>query len=202
VNKTKKAGLFGGTFNPPHAGHYLLAKTVKKEFSLDKVIFIPAFIPPHKDPTGITGAQQRLSMTELLVKNDPDLMVSDYEIKKQGVSYSIDTVKHFMSEFPDTEFYFITGSDAFYFVDTWKQYKELLKIIKFIIYVRRDFPKEKVASKIPEASGMLWHDTGLINISSTELRGNIAHGMNEKEHTGKDVWDYINLNHLYSENQK
>ncbi len=197
MNKTKKAGLFGGTFNPPHAGHYLLAKTVKKEFELDKVIFVPAFIPPHKDPSGITGARHRLIMTELLIKNDTDLMVSDYEIKKQGVSYSIDTVKYFMSEFPETEFYFITGSDAFYFIDTWKDYKELLKIIRFIIYVRRDFPKEKVIAKIPEAAEMLWHESGLINISSTELRDNIAHGMNEKEHTGKDVWDYININRLY-----
>ena len=197
MDKAKKVGIFGGTFNPPHIGHYLLAKDVKKQFNLDKIFFVPSYLPPHKDHAGIIDSGHREKMTQLLISGDPDFMISEYEIKKQGISYSINTVKYFMTEFPGKEFYFITGSDAFYFIETWKEYKELIKLIKFIIFERADFSKEKVVKKHPFAAQMLWAKTHLIDLSASELRARIRFGANIQEEVGGAVWEYIDKNKLY-----
>ncbi|MBP7791890.1 MAG: nicotinate-nucleotide adenylyltransferase [Candidatus Goldbacteria bacterium] len=195
----KKIGMFGGTFNPPHVGHLLIGRNVMKEFNLNKIIFIPAYIPPHKQTNSVIDAKHRLKMVELMIENEPGFLVSDFEIKKQEVSYTIDTMRYFISDFPDKEFYFIVGSDNFYYIETWKDYKNLLNIMNFIIYLRRNFTKEKILEKHKGIINdrIFWSKSDYIDVSSSEIRTRIKNGENCIEDVGEKVWDYILKNKLY-----
>lgn len=196
---SKKTGLFGGTFNPPHIGHLLIAKRIKDEFNLDKIIFVPAYCPPHKKPNNIIDAKYRLNMIELLINNEQNFIVSDFEIKKPTVSYTIDTVKYFINYFPEQELFFIVGSDNFYYIETWKDYKNLLHIVNFIIYIRQGFTRKKILEKHKNIINekIFWSGQKYIDISSSEIRTRIRNGENCKEDVGEKVWDYIIKNNLY-----
>ncbi len=132
-----RVGLFGGTFNPIHLGHLRAALEVKEAFSLDSIYIIPSAIPPHKNNLGLVKANDRLEMIRLAVFDYPAFVVSDIEIKRSGPSYTIDTVNHFRSAFSkDTRLYLIMGLDAFLEIDTWKSYRDLLRLIPFIVMAR------------------------------------------------------------------
>lgn len=136
----KHIGLFGGTFNPVHFGHLRSAAEVRASFLLDKICFIPSALPPHKIPSGIADANYRLEMTQIAIKGYPEFFVSDVELNRQGPSYTIDTVKHFQSNQTEPAvFYLILGLDAFLEIDTWKSFKELFRVIPFIVMTRPGF---------------------------------------------------------------
>lgn len=196
---SKKIGLFGGTFNPPHIGHLLIAKRIKNEFNLDKIIFIPAYHPPHKKPYDIIDAKHRLNMIEMLIKNEHNFVVSDFEIKKHSVSYTIDTIKHFINYFTKQELFFIVGSDNFYYIESWKDYKNLLYMVNFIIYIRQGFTRKKILDKHKNIINekIFWSLQNNIDISSSEIRLKIRNGKNCKKDVGEKVWDYIIKNNLY-----
>ena len=194
----KNIGLFGGTFNPPHMGHYSLAKEAKKEFNLDRVFFIPAFIPPHKEPRNVMDAEHRMEMVKLLTSGDPDFVVSDYEINRKSVSYSIETVKHFKTEFPETKIHFLIGSDAFFHIDTWKKSQELVSLIDFIVFPRAGFTKEMIATKLEKLKNVVyWAHTGLIHISSTDIRFRVRSGEDCFNELGEKVGSYVKENGIY-----
>ncbi|MCX8094148.1 MAG: nicotinate-nucleotide adenylyltransferase [Candidatus Goldbacteria bacterium] len=197
---SKKTGLFGGTFNPPHIGHLLIARNIKKEFNLDKIIFIPANIPPHKQSNNnIIDGIHRFEMLKLLLKKEPDFIVSDFELKRKEISYTIETVKYFKNEFLNQELFFIVGSDNFYYIETWKDYKNLLNMINFIIYIRSGYTKEKIIQKHKNILNekILWSKSQQIDISSSEIRAKISMGENCKEDVGEAVWEYIQKNNFY-----
>ena len=197
MNKAKRAAIFGGTFNPPHIGHLLIGIRAKQEFGLDKIIYVPARVPPHKRNIDIASPKHRMEMVKLLIKGHNDFFMSDVEIKRESISYSVDTVKFFLNEFPDKKFYFITGSDAFYYIDTWKDYKKLLSLTDFIIYERKDYPKNKVESKYPHFENINWITGNIIPVSASEIRQRTREGEKCTEETGSDVWEYIEKNNLY-----
>ncbi|MFP4465513.1 MAG: nicotinate-nucleotide adenylyltransferase [Candidatus Goldiibacteriota bacterium] len=197
MDKVKKAAIFGGTFNPPHIGHFMLAKEAMKKHGLDKVFFVPSFLPPHKNGIDVIKAAHREEMVKRIISGEPSFLISEYELNRKTVSYTIDTVRFFMTEFPDTEFYYLMGSDAFYGIKTWKESEKLIRLMKFIVYKRQEFPKEKVIKAVPEAVSMLWMDNELINISSSDIRKRIRSGENMQEETGKKVWEYIEEKGLY-----
>ncbi len=144
----KNIGLFGGTFNPIHMGHLQVAGKVKEEFALDKIYFIPSALPPHKNLWGLADAQDRLEMTRLAVSDCPGFTVSDIELKRSGLSYTIDTVRYFKSIMPeDNRFYLIMGMDAFLEIDTWKSYMDLFALIPFIVMARAGGEYSKSAIK-------------------------------------------------------
>src|SRR3989338_1581087 len=109
--QTMKIGILGGTFNPVHIGHLILAEEAREKLGLDKVIFVPTFLPPHKDNSDIADASDRLMMIKLAIKKNRYFLVSDTEIKRNGRSYTIDTIKEFKEKFRADELYFIVGSD-------------------------------------------------------------------------------------------
>jgi len=133
----KRTGLFGGTFNPIHLGHLHAALAVKNRYDLDKIIFIPSALPPHKKPVGIADARDRIEMTRIAIAGRPGFSISDLELKRTGPSYSIDTLSYFKQIPPaDVNLYFILGLDAFLEIDTWKSYRELIQQISFIVMTR------------------------------------------------------------------
>jgi nicotinate-nucleotide adenylyltransferase len=129
-------GLFGGTFNPIHFGHLRAAQEVLDSFELDKIIFIPSALPPHKQIHHLTNAEDRLEMIRLSVQNCPEFEVSDVELKRPGRSYTVDTIRYFKSALSDTKLYFIVGMDAFLEIDAWKFYQDLFSLISFIVMAR------------------------------------------------------------------
>lgn len=195
--KTKKTGIFGGTFNPPHIGHLEIAKEAGSRYMLDNVIFVPSYMPPHKDPRAVLDGAHRANMVKLLIEGSSNLIFSDYELSKKTVSYSIDTIKYFETEFPGEKFYFIIGSDAFYGIDTWKEHEQVLKLIDFIVYERKGSPREKVMKKFQHLNNIFWIENRYINLSSSDIRAEIRDGVNPVEETGEKVHGYIEEYKLY-----
>ncbi|MCX5806357.1 MAG: nicotinate-nucleotide adenylyltransferase [Proteobacteria bacterium] len=129
-----KVGIFGGTFDPVHIGHLRTAEEIREQYLLDKVYFVPAYIPPHKRTREITDPVLRLKMLKRAVRGNKSLYASDIEIKNQGISYSINMIKIFQKRFE--KLYFIIGIDAFLEIDTWYHYQEIFNYTDFIIIER------------------------------------------------------------------
>ncbi|MBW1615068.1 MAG: nicotinate-nucleotide adenylyltransferase [Deltaproteobacteria bacterium] len=223
MQKKKKIGLFGGTFDPVHLGHIKGALRVKKKFALDKIIFIPAAIPPHKQPSTITNAKKRLDMLHIAIGNYPYFEASDIEIKRDGISYSIDTINYFISKYQKAALFFITGFDAFIELHTWKSYKKLLDLIQFIVMARAsasrsdpeamkteisNYLKKKINSEYkfcksqnayihPKKKRVLFADILLADISSTNIRSAIKKGEDITGVATEKIADYIKKNRLY-----
>lgn len=141
-NRPVKAGLLGGTFNPIHLGHLRAAEEIRETMLLQKVFFIPSATPPHKDPSEMPSSSHRLKMVTLAVQDNPYFEASDIELKRQGPSYTIDTLGFFNSKFPGYEFYFIIGTDIVPEIDTWKHYRELFQLTDFVVISRPGFPSD------------------------------------------------------------
>ncbi len=133
----KRAALFGGTFNPVHLGHLRAAEEVREGFGLDKIYFIPAASPPHKENTEIAPAADRYEMLVRATEDNPDFTVSDLELKREGRSYTIDTVEQIYALLArETRCYLVMGMDAFAEIDTWKSFQELFDRIEVIVISR------------------------------------------------------------------
>ena len=133
----KGTGLFGGTFNPIHVGHLRVAEDVRTGFGLEKIVFIPSAIPPHKTVIGLADAQARYAMIVEALSSYPDFVASDVEIHRQGPSYTIDTVTYFQKHLPGSvPCYLIVGMDAFLEIITWKSWQNLFDSIPFIVMTR------------------------------------------------------------------
>jgi nicotinate-nucleotide adenylyltransferase len=131
-----KIGLFGGTFNPVHLGHLRSAIEVREGAGLDRVILIPPALPPHKGCAELAGAAQRLEMIAAAVEGVPGLAASDVETRREGPSFTIDTVRHFRDTEPQAELFLIVGLDAFLEIDTWRSFRELLALVPLIVISR------------------------------------------------------------------
>jgi nicotinate-nucleotide adenylyltransferase len=133
----KKIGIFGGTFNPVHLGHLRAALEVQRGFGLDAVFLIPSASPPHKEAGDVVAAADRLEMVRRCVSGVPGLRVSDIELKREGPSYTIDTICAFRQIVPqDVWLYLIIGLDAFEEIATWKSYEDLLRLVPLIVISR------------------------------------------------------------------
>lgn len=196
-----KIGLFGGTFDPPHAGHIRLAQEVLRRFSLDKIIFIPAGNPPHKQNFKKTLKHHRFSMVKLAVGDVEDFLVSDFDIKNEKPNYSYITIEHFKKEFPNDEIYFIIGADSLRDLPLWKNYKVLLGMCTFIVVPRPGinaddyFEKFAPDDRIPK---LLFLDDFSYDLSSTQLRERLAEGADCSSDLPPAVMKYIKKYKLYS----
>ena len=163
-----KIGILGGTFNPAHFGHLLLAEGVKASLSLDKIVFVPANLPPHKKNTDIADARLRLKMVKLAVSGNPDFLVSDIEIRKKGVSFTIDTLKALKKKFArHDELFFIIGSDELKYLDSWRDICLIRKIVKFVVASRPGCDLSDMAS------GIIRADVKTLDISGYAIRERI-----------------------------
>ena len=217
----QKFGILGGTFNPIHYGHLAAAEEVRDRLKLDRVLFIPSYLPPHKHEEDMPPAAQRLEMVRLAIVSNPRFSVSDIEVKRGGKSYTVETVATLRTMHPVTEFYFITGLDSFLEIQTWNHWERLLPLCSFVVLSRpgyrfADLMKidfMKGASKMLAAldSGDLMHAMfqpdgfkiclemiPLYDISSTDIRKRIRDSRTVKYHLPEDVETYIIKNKLYA----
>lgn len=184
-------GILGGSFDPVHIGHLILAEYALEEYKLEKVIFIPNRIPNLKKPTH-TSPRHRYLMVKLAIQDNPRFMVSDIEIKRKGISYTYDTVMELKKKFKNTRFFFIIGSDAYNELPRWKNFKKLIKEIEFIVATR---PKSKV-KKIPGVKFQILNIPE-VDVSSSYIRERVNKGLSVRYLVPDRVWDYIREFNLY-----
>lgn len=194
-----KVGFIGGSFNPIHNGHINLAIAAKNEFKLDKVLFIPTNINPIKENKSKVTTLQRLKMVELAIQDKPYFELDTYEIDKKGVSYTIDTVSYLKDKYDNLAF--IGGADLIFELHKWKEYKKLLKEVKFIIANRPPYKSDDLQEKVDYFNSKLNADISilenftLMDLSSSEIRNNILENNSLK--IPKKVAQYIVDNNLY-----
>ncbi|NOZ64100.1 MAG: nicotinate-nucleotide adenylyltransferase [Caldiserica bacterium] len=187
-----KIGIIGGSFNPPHYAHLFMAIETLYQFNLGKVLFIPANIPPHKEE-GLVSAVHRLKMVELAIADEERFQVSDMEIKRGGVSYTVDTLKELKQSYG--EIYFIAGSDSALDLPHWKEPETILELCTFTVFERPGYPFVKVRENLKRK--MVLMDSLLLDVSSRELRSRIREGKPVRYLLPCSVERYIEENSLY-----
>lgn len=195
-----KIALFGGTFDPVHNGHIALAERVLNDFSLDKLIFIPAGHPPHKQGRRITGAMHRYRMVELATAHNPKFELSDFEVMSKTPNYSYLTISHFKEQFPEDEIFFLVGGDSFRDFPDWKCYRKLLTLCTFLVVPRPGIFGPQYLEKFhgDEAPPrVLFVKDFACDISSTEIRARLSEGKPVSSTIPPVVEDYIRKNRLY-----
>jgi nicotinate-nucleotide adenylyltransferase len=190
-----KVGIFGGTFDPIHLGHLITAQSVKEIRDLEKIIFIPAYISPHKTDAKPSSPDDRLNMIKLAVENIPFFDYSDIEIKKGGISYTVDTLRELKQVYDKIEF--IIGYDNIFTFHNWKEPDEIFKLAKIIVLKRR-------SSHPPEFEDKYYHqaifvETRGIEISATDIRERVKTGLPINFLVPPDVMKYIYKQKLYTE---
>jgi len=203
IFKKNKIGILGGTFDPIHFGHLFIAQTALDRLGLNKIIFIPTGKPPHKKERLITDSYNRIDMLNLATKSNPQFEISFIEINRDKTSYTIDTIKELQLNYgEDTDIYFITGTDAFIDIETWKEYKELLSIAKFIVMTRQILNSELLDEKIElfikkYGANITKIEIPTLDISSTDIRRRMKEGNSIKYLLPESVEKYILKNRLY-----
>lgn len=186
-----KIAILGGTFNPIHIGHLILAEEVREKLKLDRIIFVPAYLPPHKDNSDIAPANARLAMVKLAIKGNKYFSISDTEIKRNGHSYTIDTLKEFKKIYPEDELYFVIGSDLLKYLDDWKDLDEIIKMVRFVVATRPGYPLEKIPSHISTIP------IRAVDISGFEIRKAIRENKSFRYLVTEAVYKYILKKKLY-----
>ncbi|HMP88785.1 MAG TPA: nicotinate-nucleotide adenylyltransferase [Kiritimatiellia bacterium] len=203
MNKLK-IGIFGGSFNPIHLGHLIMAQDAGEAYSLDRIIFVPAAIAPHKLTQTLVTPSHRLDMIRLALGDRSEWEVSDEEIRRGGVSYTIDTVQHFIAVYPEADIYFIIGGDTLPELHTWKDINDLLALCKFITMVRPGFDPESLhrqSLRLPpgHVEALISRVTvgHVIDLSSTEIRVRVAKNESIRYLVPDSVERYIREHQLY-----
>jgi len=178
MNKSRKIGVFGGTFNPVHNGHIRLAQLYYDKLNLDKLLVIPTNIPPHKSVSNMADSGDRLNMLKIAFEPFPYVDVSDIELKNGGKSYTVNTISQLKELYPDDRLYLIVGGDMFLCFDRWKEYKKILSMCKVCAAPREigEFKALKEYQKKidPTLSNTIILDAEVLVLSSTEIREKIA----------------------------
>lgn len=185
----RRVGIFGGTFDPPHVGHMILAKEVQLEANLDEIWFIPTNEPPHK--SGVAAPpKERFAMIDAMIREEPTWKAVDLELQRKGKSYTIDTMKTLREEYPTYVFHFIIGADMVEFLPKWHGINELMNLVSFICVqrpmytVQSPFPIKEVY--VPE-----------MNVSSTMIRERLQSGRDPHYFVPRRVYNYIKEHELY-----
>lgn len=197
----KKIGIIGGTFNPIHLAHIYIAYEAKCQLNLDKVIFMPAGSPPHKKNEDILEAPLRYKMVLEAIKKYEDFEISNYEIEKEGFSYTYETLENFKSK--DNILYFITGADCLINIEKWKNPDRIFKASKLVVFNRPGYDKESLKLQKNEIekkynTSINFLDIMDLEISSTMIRDRIKDGKKIDFFIPKEVLDFIRKNNIYN----
>lgn len=184
----KKVGILGGTFDPPHIGHLIIANEVLHRQNLDEIWFIPTNEPPHK-ANATSSNKHRKNMVELAIATNDHFYLHDIELRRKGKSYTYDTIKQ-LQEMYDHQFYFIIGADMIEYLPKWNKIDELMKMIQFIGVKRSTY---KTETEFP----VLLVDIPMIDVSSTAIRERIRHHVSAQYLIQDSVYVYIKEHQLY-----
>ena len=198
----KKIGIMGGTFNPIHIGHLIIAERAREQFNLEEVLFMPCGMPYMKDTSELLPSDIRAEMVSLAIKDNPFFTLSTIEIEKGGSTYTYETLEQLRAENPDTEYYFILGADSLWTISDWKEPERIFANCHILAAVRDDksaqdmkkrinFLKNKFDARISLLK------TGLIEISSSVVRNLVKENLSIRYMVPGTVYNYIVENKLY-----
>ena len=199
--KIERIGLFGGTFAPPHKGHIYAAQTMLKSIRLDKLLIMPAYIPPHKQKKGLDTPEQRFKMCEAAFGSLPKTVISDYEISKGGISYTVETLAHLKND--KNEIFLLCGSDMFMTLESWYCSSDIFKMAKIVAIPRYSddmtqlSEKKSLYEKKYEAQIYII-DANPFELSSTEIREAVSEGKDLAPYLSDEVIEIIKNQNLYS----
>lgn len=203
--KTKKRyGIMGGTFDPIHTGHLVVAEEVRKEFNLDKVIFMPTGDPPHKNAKKVSKGYSRYEMTLLATITNPYFEISRLELDREGITYTIDTMIELKERYGDSvELFFITGADSLLELHKWKDSEKILEICKIVAATRPGYDLDHMKGRLKELNELHKDKINTITtpglqISSTDIRRRVKNDMSIKYLLPESVEIYINKYKLYN----
>ena len=195
-----KVGIMGGTFDPIHIGHLILAMEAINYKNLDEVWFIPTGNPNFKQDKNVTDKQKRFEMVKIATRDNKKFNVCDYEINKYGVTYSWETMKYLRENY-DYDFYFIMGEDSLISVETWENAEDFLKNTKILACIRRQEEMSKLDVKIDDLKSKGYFvekiPTSFIDISSTKIREKVQTNQDFRYFVPNQVFEYIERNKLY-----
>lgn len=199
-----KIGILGGTFDPVHLAHLLLAETCREECGLDQVRLLPASNPPHKQGETISPAKQRIAMLEFAVAGFPEFVVDRREIKRDGLSYTWQTLTEFREEFPEDELFFLMGSDSLRDLMTWKNPETIAELATLVAVNRGPISAEQMNSylePLPEVirKAIRFVQMPAVDISASEIRDRARAGRSLRFLTPRPIERYIVEQGLYRE---
>lgn len=189
-----RLGIFGGTFNPPHNGHVRLARAAMRELRLDKLLIIPSCVPPHKIAAKLASGEDRLEMCRIAFGGDPKVEVSSMELDRKGRSYTVDTLRELKAAYPDSELFFIVGSDMLESFDSWYMWKEILSLSVLCAASREEGYTPDLDRFGELADRVRPISLSPLEISSTQIR--ISH---ESQLVPEGVAEYIKAHALYDD---
>jgi nicotinate-nucleotide adenylyltransferase len=193
----KRIGIFGGTFDPPHNGHIAIAEEAMKQLSLDIIYFVPAYLPPHKLQHYSMTAKHRLTMVQLAIDGHKGFEVSTIELRRRGISYTVDTLKAFRRYFPNADLILIIGADNLEQFQSWKSPKVILRLACLAVYKRKGFnqslKKQNIAFQLIKGQ--------LLQVSSTEIRKRLMKGLIVSKLIPRLIERYIKRHSLYLHSQ-
>lgn len=187
----KKTGIFGGSFNPIHVGHIALARQLLKCAGLHEVWFVVSPQNPWKSEQELLDDESRLNMVRIALRDEENLLASDYEFHLQRPSYTLNTLRHLSEDYPEREFVLLIGGDNWAQFDKWYGYQEILSNYSIVVYPRRGEHVEE--KKLPENVSVV--DTPLLDISSTEIRNRILQGQSIHDLVPKSIESLVLRNY-------
>lgn len=201
-HRRKRIGILGGTFDPIHTGHLILAEAAYESFSLDYVLIMPNGNPPHKAGQVSVSMAMRTRMAELAVEDNPHLCVSDFEKTPQDYHYTYETLEYLNREHPDTDYYFILGADSLIHFDTWKEPHRICAACQILAATRDHMEREQLEQRIRELTlryqaQIYPMETPNIDISSNMIRERVQNGKSIRYYVPASVEAYIHENGLY-----
>ncbi len=199
----KRIGIFGGTFNPIHKGHIKCIEEIDKELDFDKILVIPTKIPPHKQAVDLASDNDRLNMCRLATKHISKAEVSDIEIKSEGKSYSVLTIRKLIQIYPEDDYrlYFLMGSDMLLCFEKWFEFREILSLCSLVCITRKSDDKLKIKAQAEKLRGfggdVIIVNTEPLEISSSEIRDRIRKGEDLSCFLDDAVVKYISESGIY-----
>jgi len=199
-----KIGLFGGTFNPVHLGHLRLAEDVREKFGLDRIVFIPTNLPPHKPFSDDITSSHRVRMIELAIAGNKNFICDDVEIRRGGVSYTIDTVLYVYENYTfKGRPFFILGSDLVGDIQTWKSFSRLVELLRFVVLMRDDIRINKIREIFMNVAvngsevAIDFFSERKMDITSSDIRNRVKTKRSIRYLVAEKVYGYIYENNLY-----
>lgn len=195
-----RLGIFGGTFDPIHHGHLIIADELRHKLALERVLFLPAGRPPHKTEQDITSDDHRLTMLEMAIARDPRFEISMIDIERSGLSYTADSMLEHQERYPDAEITFLMGQDSFRDLPYWHEPGRLAALVELGVALRPGVvvDTESILQRVPEIDGRVhFVDVPLIQIASSEIRRRVRVNEPIRYHVPNCVADYVIENGLY-----
>ncbi len=189
----KGLGLFGGTFDPVHLGHLVVAEWLTDSLGLQKTVFIPNYRHPFGKREDITPGEVRLEMLRLALKRYPQFEISSIELDRKGISYTVDTVQYFKEKYPDEDLYYFIGADNLKEFLSWKEPHQILRMAYLVVFNRSSSPFIEPF----QHKNLLYVDSPTIDISSTHIRHRIRKNCSFRSLVPDTVYDFIINNSLY-----